>query len=152
MSTKVRVYIEIEKGSNVKYEYNKETGQLEVDRVLPSQYAYPYAYGFIPDTRAADGDDLDILLIEDEQHTIRNNAYYDAYIVGALRMEDEKGMDEKVLCTLANSDADLNPVVLTEIETYFSTYKTLCPGKWSRTYGFMDKADAVALYEASKLF
>jgi len=150
MSNTVKIYIEIEKGSNVKYEYNKESKQLEIDRVLIKPHAYPYAYGYIPDTLAADGDDLDALIVCDIP--LMNDTTYTAYIVGALRMEDEKGMDEKVLCTLEDSTLEnLSPDVLAEIETFFATYKKDTPGKWSKTFGFMGKKEAVALYESYKI-
>jgi inorganic pyrophosphatase len=99
MSNSVEVYIEIEKHSNYKYEYNKETNALELDRILPYPYFYPYAYGYIPNTLAMDGDDLDILIISDRDN-IKKDTFYKVFIVGVLIMEDEKGMDEKVLCVL----------------------------------------------------
>jgi len=137
----MKVYIEIEKGSNVKYELNKETGCLEVDRILSAPFVYPYAYGFIPDTLAADGDELDALIICEEP--LHNDRIYDAHIVCALRMEDEKGMDEKVICTL--DGADVSTVDLEKIEQFFATYKTGCDGKWSKTAGFMSKEEAIVL-------
>jgi inorganic pyrophosphatase len=145
MSKKVPVYIEIEKGSNIKYEYNKTSKQLEVDRILAMQHAYPYAYGFIPNTLAPDGDELDALILCDT--ALCNDATYDAYIIGALRMEDENGMDEKVLCTLVDSDmGSIDPSVLAVIETFFASYKIGSPNKWSRTFGFMGKEEAIELY------
>jgi inorganic pyrophosphatase len=141
----VKVYIEIEKGSNVKYEYNKESQQLEVDRILTGSHVYPYAYGFIPHTVAADGDDLDALILCDT--ALRNDATYEAYIIGALQMEDEQGMDEKVICTFEDSElGQIHPRVLAEIESFFASYKSETPGKWSRTGGFMGKEEAIALY------
>jgi len=137
----MKVYIEIEKGSNIKYEFNKETRHLEVDRILPSPFVYPYAYGFIPDTLAADGDELDALIICDEP--LGNDRTYDAHIFCALRMEDEKGMDEKVICTLDGSD--VSPATLAKIEQFFATYKKGCVSKWSRTAGFMSKEAAIEL-------
>jgi inorganic pyrophosphatase len=68
----VKVYIEIKQYSIIKYEYNKQTQQLEIDRILKTQYPYPYAYGFIPNTLADDGDELDILIITNKH--IDNNA------------------------------------------------------------------------------
>ena len=59
----IKVYIEIEQFSNQKYEFSRETNQLELDRVLPYPYFYPYSYGFIPNPVAMDGDDLDALII-----------------------------------------------------------------------------------------
>ena len=144
MSVCIDVYIEIEKGSNIKYEFNKTTLALEVDRVLPAEYAYPHAYGFIPGTLAADGDDLDALIITTVP--LERDKTYTCHIVDALRMEDEKGNDEKVICTLDGSD--VSPAILTQIETFFATYKLNYPEKWSRTDGYMGKAAAIALYQS----
>jgi len=93
----VQVFIEIERGSDQKHELNKLTGRLELDRVTPQPY--PYAYGFIPGTLAEDGDDLDALIVS-EDAICKQGQTYTAHVVGALCMEDEKGMDEKVLCVL----------------------------------------------------
>ena len=147
MSVKVPVYIEIEKGSNIKYEFNKESKSLEVDRILPAEYVYPHAYGFIPNTLAADGDDLDALIVH--AGPLERGRTYEAHIVDALRMEDEKGMDEKVICTLYDSSTAMDPATLAEIETFFADYKKDTPGKWSRTDGFMGREAAVALYKKS---
>jgi len=66
MANPVKVYIEIERFSNQKYEWNKSTESLELDRVLPYPYFYPFAYGFIENTTAEDGDELDALIVSDE--------------------------------------------------------------------------------------
>ena len=149
MSVKVPVYIEIEKGSNVKYEFNKESKRLEVDRILSGDYVYPHAYGFIPNTLAADGDDLDALIIHDG--LLEQGKTYDAYIVDALRMEDEEGMDDKVICILVQSTV-IDQRTFAEIEHFFANYKKDTPGKWSRTGGYMGRDAAVALYKASGSF
>jgi inorganic pyrophosphatase len=101
----VNVYIEIEQFSNQKYEFNKEKGELELDRVLNHPFVYPYAYGFIPNTLAQDGDDLDALIITDA--SLNKGKTYQAKIIGVLIMEDEKGMDEKILCVL---ESDFTPL------------------------------------------
>jgi inorganic pyrophosphatase len=152
---KVRVYIEIEQNSNMKYEICKETHTLVLDRILPPPYVYPFPYGYIVDTRAADGDDLDMVLLTDKP--IANNTFLDVYIVGVLIMEDEQGMDEKVLCVLPE-DADritnLDDVPLRTRETiawFFSNYKTHTPGKWSRVSEYRDKHYAIDLYTTSRV-
>jgi len=151
--TQVAVYIEIEKGSNLKYEFNKELNELELERVLPRPFFYPYAYGYILGTKAMDGDELDILIITDNY--IPNDTYLTAYIVGVLIMEDEKGMDEKVLCVLEEDAArikdisDIHPKSLDSIHSFFSTYKSQTPGRWSAVSGFRDKAYATELYTKS---
>jgi inorganic pyrophosphatase len=156
MSQKVQVYIEIQKDSNIKYEFNKEKNELVVDRILPYPYYYPYAYGFIPNTLAMDGDDLDVLVITDEKLDI--NTYHDVFIVGVLVMEDEKGMDEKVLCVLENdyknitNITDLDESVLENIHWFFSNYKSKTPGKWSSVLGYENADFAEKLYKNSKAF
>ena len=156
-SNKVRVYIEIEKHTNIKYEYDKTRQELVVDRILEYPYFYPYAYGFIPDTLADDDDDLDILLITDDSIRITKDTYYDAYIIGALKMEDEKGMDEKLLCVLEPDKGEIEDIndisdsVKENIEWFFSNYKTKDYDKWSRTMGFMGRDEAVALYNKCRI-
>jgi len=145
------VYIEIEKGGLIKYEYDKDEGKLIVDRVMPASHPYPYAYGFFSGTLGSDGDELDALIISNSDG-IKNDTTYNAYIIGALVMEDEHGMDEKVLCVLgkdygAMGDIDiLSEDIKKTIETFFSTYKLNIPGKWSKTYGYIGKQKAYDLY------
>lgn len=147
---KVRVYIEIEKNSNVKYEYNKETKRLEIDRILPEPYCYPFSYGFIENTLAMDEDELDCLILTDK--IIQNDSFYDVYIIGVLIMEDEKGLDEKMLCVLEEdydivSDLDmLGDETITEIEYFFANYKNTTPNKWSKVHGYENKEFAIQLY------
>jgi len=149
----VNVYVEIKQYSIIKYEYNKQTQQLEIDRILKTQYPYPYAYGFIPNTLADDGDELDILIITNKN--IDNNAYYKVFIIGALEMEDEKGNDEKLLCVLEEDYGKYQELehlpddILTSIMTFFSNYKNNEPGKWSKIGCFMNKINAVELYKKS---
>jgi inorganic pyrophosphatase len=150
MDRKVTVYIEIEKDSNMKYEYNKETKKLEIDRILPYPYRYPYCYGYIVNTLALDGDELDALIITDKE--IEKDKHYEAYIVGVLVMSDEKGMDEKILCVLEEDYETINDLnklpadTLDNIHWFFRSYKTKTPGKWSRVNGFREKEVAIQLY------
>lgn len=147
----VNVYIEIEQFSNQKYEINKTTGKLELDRVLEYPYFYPYAYGFIPGTLAADGDDLDALIITDKH--ISKDQTYSAQIVGVLVMEDEKGMDEKVLCMFeedANKIHDISYFsneVLENTKWFFENYKRKTPEKWSNVIGYENRDFAIKLYK-----
>jgi inorganic pyrophosphatase len=149
----IEVFIEIEKFSNQKYEVNKDTGKLELDRILPYPYFYPYAYGFIPNTLAMDGDDLDALIITDIP--LKKDNKYNAKIVGVLVMEDEKGMDEKVLCVLEEDSinikdiSDVEPDVLDNVKWFFENYKNKTTGKWSKVIGYEDKKYAIGLYETT---
>jgi inorganic pyrophosphatase len=153
MSQKVQVYLEIEKDSNIKYEFDKQKNELIIDRILPYPYYYPYPYGFIPNTLAMDGDDLDILIITDQK--LEKNTYHNVYIIGVLVMEDEKGMDEKVLCVLENDYdkvkdiEDLDVTVLENIKWFFTNYKSKTPGKWSCVLGYENANFAIDLYKNS---
>lgn len=149
----VEVFIEIEKFSNQKYELNKTTGELELDRILPYPYFYPYAYGFIPNTLAMDGDELDALIITDIP--LKKDNKYKAKIVGVLVMEDEKGMDEKVLCVLdedsinINNISDLESDILDNVKWFFENYKNKTPGKWSNVTLYENREYAIHLYETT---
>ena len=148
---KLRVYLEIKKDSNIKYEFDKTKNELVVDRILPDPYYYPFAYGFIPNTLADDNDELDILLITEKEYNI--DSYVEGYIIGGLEMEDEKGMDEKIFIVPCDeyeklSDiSQMNNATLNEIEWFFSNYKTKCDGKWSKVYGFISREKAFCIYQ-----
>lgn len=150
----VNVYIEIEQFSNQKYEFNKESGKLELDRVLPHPFVYPYAYGFIPNTLADDGDELDALIITDE--SLEKGKTYQTQIVGVLLMEDEKGKDEKIICILKNDVSkikdiyDLDLSIRNNIKWFFENYKKEEPGKWSKVENFETTHLALNLYKKYK--
>ena len=155
MDKKVRVYIEIEKDSNQKFEYNHETKTLELDRVLKEPYVYPFAYGFATNTKAKDNDELDILILTNNK--ISKDTYHDVFIVGVLVMEDENGMDEKVLCVfeedykLINDITNVTDDIKEKILYFFTNYKINTDGRWSKVYGYEDKSFAIKLYEDSLL-
>jgi inorganic pyrophosphatase len=150
---KIQVYIEIERLSNIKYEYDKSKKELVVDRILDEPFVYPYAYGFIPNTIADDQDELDVLIISDKE--VKNDKYYDVYIVGTLVMEDEKGMDEKILAVFEEDYESINDInnipnsVKDEIHYFFSNYKKNTSGKWSNVIGFINKELSIQLYKKS---
>ena len=155
MDTNISVYIEIEKDSNIKYEINKETNCLEIDRILPYPYYYPYSYGYIVNTMASDNDELDALIITDMK--IKNDNYYNVYIIGVLIMEDEKGLDEKILCVLEDDYEKINDLihlstdVKNNIDWFFSNYKSKTPDKWSRVIRFGNKKEAIELFKKYSL-
>ena len=150
MDIPVRVYVEIEKDSNQKYEYNHNTKSLELDRVLKDPFVYPYNYGFIVGTKAKDNDELDALILTN--NNISKDTFVDVFIIGVLVMEDEKGMDEKVLCVLEedykklNNLSDIHDEIKEKIYYFFSNYKNNIEGKWSIVYNFEDKNFAIKLY------
>jgi inorganic pyrophosphatase len=151
----VPIYIEIEKGSNLKYEYNKTTKQLDLDRVLPPPHVYPYSYGFIPNTLGEDGDELDVLVVSES--SFPPNTWLAGYIIGALLMSDEKGVDHKILAVL-KSDFETNNIRdiydlpsdrMESIQTFFANYKKNEPGKWSVVDGFVGRNCATKIYKQS---
>jgi inorganic pyrophosphatase len=148
---RVKVYIEIEKHSNMKYELNKNVNKLELDRILPYPYFYPYAYGFFLNTQGKDGDELDALVITNNNY--KNDIVLDCHIVGGLNMEDESGIDEKLFVVPVQEMewfAGLSKEKLAEMydnnRWFFSNYKTKELNKWSKVYDFMDMKHAVSLY------
>jgi len=155
MDEKVTVFIEIEKDSNQKFEYNHETKTLELDRILEAPYFYPYPYGFIPNTKAKDNDELDILIVTNKP--VLKGTFYEVFIIGVLVMEDENGMDEKVLCVLEedydkiNNLSHIDENAKKSIHSFFSNYKNKSIGRWSKVYGFEDKNFAINLYKKSLL-
>lgn len=150
--TDINVLIEIPQGSAVKYEIDKESGAVVVDRFLFTAMAYPAAYGFIPGTQAEDGDPADALVLVPA--TVVPGAVIRARPIGLLLMEDEAGKDEKVICvphdkvhpqfSTIREAADLPAITRQAIEHFFSRYKDLEKGKWVKISGWADRAAAEA--------
>ena len=148
----INVVIEIPQGSQVKYEVDKESGAVVVDRFLFTPMAYPAAYGFIPGTLADDGDPADVLVLAPA--AITPGAVIRVRPIGMLQMEDESGQDEKIICvphdkiSLHYKDVaaveDLPAILRQQIEHFFTRYKDLEPGKWVKVTGWADKAAAEA--------
>lgn len=123
--------IEIPKGSTNKYEVDKETGFVKLDRVLYSPLFYPFDYGFIPQTHYLDGDPIDVLVLL--LHPTFPGCIVEAKAIGVLEMRDDKGPDEKILCVSTKdprynyrkSINDLNEHTLKEIIHFFEVYKQL---------------------------
>src|SRR5262245_35707021 len=127
----VPVIIEIPQGSKCKYELDKETGLLALDRVLYSAVHYPANYGFIPRSLAGDGDPLDVLVLM--QEPVVPLTIVRARVVGGLAMRDDKGEDDKIIAVCADDPAyqtytdieQLPPHVTIELERFFRDYKVL---------------------------
>jgi inorganic pyrophosphatase len=125
------VIIEIPKGSKNKYELDKGTGLLRLDRVLHSAVYYPADYGFIPRSYCDDGDPLDALVLG--QEPVVPLTIVEARAIGVMRMRDEKGIDDKIVAISVRDPAfsdytdkgQLPPHVLREIRRFFEDYKTL---------------------------
>jgi inorganic pyrophosphatase len=131
VATAFPVIIEIPKGSKNKYELDKETGLLKLDRVLYSAVHYPADYGFIPRTYCDDGDPLDALVLSQEPVFPLTIVW--ARPVGVMRMRDEKGIDDKIVAVSVGDpafadyqDKDQLPAhLLRELRRFFEDYKTL---------------------------
>jgi inorganic pyrophosphatase len=151
----IYVVIEIPQGSQVKYELDKASGAIMVDRFLFTPMAYPAAYGFIPQTLAEDGDPADAMVLLPAP--VVPGAVVRSRPIGVLLMEDEAGQDEKIICvphdkmhTLysdVQSIDGLPPIVRDQIEHFFTRYKDLEKGKWVKVTGWGSKAQAMALIE-----
>jgi inorganic pyrophosphatase len=123
--------IEISKGSRAKYELDKETGLLKLDRVLRSAVFYPANYGFIPKTYCDDGDPLDILVLSSEN--ILPMTLVEAKVIGAMKMIDGGEGDDKLIAVLTddmsvahfNDISELPEYTLKEIRQFFAEYKAL---------------------------
>jgi inorganic pyrophosphatase len=124
-------FIEIPKGSKVKYELDKDTGLLKVDRVLFSAVHYPANYGFIPCTYCDDGDPLDVLVLG--QEAVVPMCIMRARAIGVMQMRDDKGLDDKVIAVHLDDPAyaeythirELQKHVLVELQRFFEDYKKL---------------------------
>ncbi|GHV01147.1 inorganic pyrophosphatase [Campylobacterota bacterium] len=154
---KVTAVIEIPYGSNIKYELDKDSGAILVDRVMFSSVYYPANYGFVPNTLAADGDPADILVLG--EYPVIPGSVIKCRLIGVLVMEDESGMDEKLIAVpLSKIDplfdriktlSDLPDITLKRIKNFFETYKILEPGKWVKVKDFKGIDEAKVALDAA---
>lgn len=146
----INVIIEIPmNGEPVKYEVDKDSGALFVDRVLGTSMHYPCNYGYVPHTLCGDGDPVDVLVLM--PHALMPGSVIRCRPVGVLKMTDESGEDAKVLAvpvdkvtplySRVQSVADVPEITLKAIEHFFEHYKDLEAGKWVKIEGWED-ADA----------
>ncbi len=147
----IHTVIEIPKGSRNKIEWNRELACFELDRVEPAIFAKPCNYGFIPQTKDEDGDELDTLVITDE--SLPTGVFTKAKIIGILNFEDDGEMDHKVICVPAddrntkdaiNSLEDLDEGLKTQIEHHFTHYKDLKKPGSTKVLGWGTIEDAKA--------
>ena len=154
----VNVFIEVPIGGEpIKYELDKDSGALFVDRFLYTAMRYPGNYGFIPHTLSDDGDPCDVIVAN--TRAIVPGAVINCRIVGVLLMEDEAGGDEKILAVPSSkltqrygqvqNYTDLPDITLKQIEHFFSHYKDLEEGKWVKLARWGDAAEARKLVSAA---
>ena len=162
----INVIVEVPVGGEpIKYEMDKASGTLVVDRFLYTPMRYPGNYGFVPHTLSADGDPIDVLVCN--TRAIIPGAIINCRPIGVLVMEDDGGGDEKVIAVpsskltkrydkVVNYD-DLPGITWKQVEHFFAHYKDLEPGKWVKIHhwGNADEAkrlirDAMARFAAQK--
>jgi inorganic pyrophosphatase len=144
---KVTALIEIPEGSRAKYEVDKATGLLMLDRVIYSSFHYPMNYGFIPQTLGKDGDPLDILVLCSQ--SIQSLCLVEATVIGNMQMIDNGEMDDKIIAVASNDPSvnhynqidDLPQHFLLELRNFFEQYKVL-ENKKVEIDNFQDKATA----------
>ena len=147
----VNVIIEVPVGGEpIKYELEKESGTLFVDRFLYTPMRYPGNYGFVPHTLSEDGDPIDVLVAN--TRPLVPGCVISCRPIGVLVMEDEKGQDEKVVAVPASGIskryenvrefADLPEITRQQISHFFEHYKDLEPGKWVKLENWADSARA----------
>ena len=152
----VNVIIEVPTGGEpIKYEMDKASGALFVDRFLYTSMRYPGNYGFIPHTLSGDGDPCDVLVAN--TRAIVPGAVINCRPIGVLHMTDEAGHDEKILAVPSHkltkrydsvlNYSDLPQITLDQIQHFFEHYKDLEPGKWVKLLGWGDAAEARRLID-----
>jgi inorganic pyrophosphatase len=155
----INVVIEIPKGSHNKYEYDEEDHEIHLDRVYHSAVFSPTDYGFIPETRSEDGDHLDILVLLSEPTF--PGCVMKVRPVAILDMEDESGIDWKVIGVAVKDPhsknikdlEDIEEHLKNEIKNFFEIYKTLEEGKWVKVKEWHGKEEALKrIKEASEVY
>ena len=155
----IRVYIEIPEGSRVKYERDEETGDLVIDRVMPTTMGYPTNYGLIEETLGEDGDALDAFVFISEP--VMPGVSIDCKIIGMLEMEDEEGVDNKIICVPKKAKVD--PICGTweslddipepkkrAMHHFLEHYKDLEEGKFVKLKDWKDIKTAVEVLKKSQ--
>ncbi len=151
----VDIFVEVPMGSRNKYEYDDDSGQFILDRMLFSAVRYPGDYGFIPDTLALDGDHLDAIVILGDP-TFPGCVIH-GRILGMLDMSDDKGIDEKILCvpdgdprwTHLQTLSDVPHHLLDEIAHFFAIYKDL-EQKKVEIRGWQDREAALVTIDEAR--
>lgn len=151
---RVNALIEIPQGSRAKYEVDKDTGLLRLDRVIYSSFHYPVNYGFIPQTLGQDGDPLDILVLCSQ--SIQSLCLVDATVIGNMQMIDTGQVDDKIIAVATKDPSvshyqkmeDLPNHFLLELRNFFEQYKVL-ENKKVAIDNFQDAATACRIIQSA---
>lgn len=149
--------IEVPKDSTVKYEFDEDSGRLLVDRFMHGSMFYPFNYGFIPNTKADDGDALDVLVVS--SYSVYPGAVVASRPIGMLETEDESGVDHKIIAVpVVKVDPfyaevediqDLAEATRENIRNFFERHKELEPKKWIKVKNFHSRDVALELIKRS---
>lgn len=148
--SEINVFIEIPQGGSIKYELDKESGIVFVDRFLYTAMIYPFNYGFIPNSHAEDGDPVDVLVLSSQ--AVQAGTVIPSQPIGMLEMEDEAGIDTKILAVptekidplygVYKDIGDFPKALRDKIKHFFEHYKELEPGKWVKVKEWKGKKAA----------
>ncbi|MEM0313623.1 MAG: inorganic diphosphatase [Candidatus Bathyarchaeia archaeon] len=147
----LNMVVEVVSGSRDKYEYDIDWDVFMLDRIIPSSVVFPVEYGFVPRTWYDDGDPLDIMALSYEPLEV--GCIVKVRVIGALLVEDENGVDPKILSVLVNDArfdgyrdiSDVHPHKLREIQEFFETYKRLEPHKWVKFKEWKNAQEAMEI-------
>lgn len=155
----INVLIEIPKSSLVKYEIDKDTGLLVVDRFIYTAMGYPFNYGYLPNTKSKDGDAVDVMVVS--TYPVQAGSILPSRVIGMLEMEDEAGIDNKIIAVPTKKVdpfyasiqdlSDLNEATKNLIKHFFENYKDIEPGKWTKVRNFLGKEDAWREIDESRI-
>jgi inorganic pyrophosphatase len=159
MSDALHILIEIPANSNIKYEQDEETGRIYVDRFVPTPMFYPENYGAVEGIPGKDGDLMDALVLTSQP--VAPGMWIKARVIGMLEMEDEEGIDHKLICVpekakqdvICGSWQELSDVPqyrLDKIKHFFEHYKDLEKDKWVKIKSFVGKEEAMKEIESNK--
>ncbi len=147
----INVLVEIPQGSLIKYELDKQSGYIFVDRFAFTTMGYPANYGFVPNTMSGDGDPVDVLVLSSQ--SVAPGTVIPAIPIGLLEMEDESGIDAKVIAVppikvdpffgIYKDIEEVDPAVKNRIKHFFQHYKELEPGKWVKVKQWQGKKAAL---------
>ncbi|GIW61835.1 MAG: inorganic pyrophosphatase [Patescibacteria group bacterium] len=147
----INVLVEIPKDSSIKYELDKESGIILVDRFLHTAMKFPTNYGFVPNTQADDGDPLDVMVLS--EYPVAPGTILPSVVIGMLEMEDEAGIDTKILAVptekidpFFGAYKDINDIpeaIKNKLKHFYENYKSLEPGKWVKLKEWKNKQNAL---------
>jgi inorganic pyrophosphatase len=147
----INVLVEIPLNSNIKYELDKDSGAVFVDRFLHTSMNFPTNYGFVPGTLADDGDPLDVMVLSD--NPVAPGTVIPSVVIGMLEMEDEAGIDTKILAVpsvkidpLYGEYKDISEIpnaIKNKLKHFYENYKSLEPDKWVKLKEWKGKKEAL---------